>query len=155
MGDYFRKNKLDPKSPFSGLWRLAIFFSLAAVTYYAMSFPANYSWITLIAAAIVFGCVQALPLLHCMHDASHLAIGSTPTTWSVIGRLCMDWYAGASLYSWLNQHTIGHHVYTNVMGADPDLPVVENGDVRRIAPFQRWASFYKYQHIYMLVFLVS
>ncbi len=37
------------------------------------------------------------------------------------------------------------------MGADPDLPVVENGDVRRIAPFQRWASFYKYQHIYMLV----
>jgi len=63
----------------------------------------------------------------------------------------MDWFAGASIYSWYNQHTIGHHVYTNIMGADPDLPVAEEGDIRRITPFQKWTKFYKWQHIYLMV----
>jgi len=53
------------------------------------------------------------------HDASHTSIGWNYRWWSIIGRGCMDWFAGGSLTSWYNQHVIGHHVYTNVMGADP------------------------------------
>lgn len=151
VGEYFRKNKLDHKDPRPGLIRLAFFFLGAALSYAVMCRGDAYSWIVRLVAAVVFGCCQALPLLHTMHDASHLAIGSTPRWWRTIGRLCMDWFAGASIYSWYNQHTIGHHVYTNIMGADPDVPVKEDGDIRRITPFQKWTGFYKFQHIYLMV----
>jgi fatty acid desaturase len=63
----------------------------------------------------------------------------------------MDWMAGASLTSWHNQHVIGHHIYTNVVGADPDLPLVLEGDIRRVSRIQRWARIYKFQHIYLFV----
>lgn len=151
VGEYFRTNKIDHKDPRGGLWRLALFFTMAAVAYTILNQGTAWSWPVRIFAAILLGVAQALPLLHTMHDASHLAIGSTPTWWRTMGRLCMDWYAGASLYSWYNQHTIGHHVYTNVHGADPDLPMVEVGDIRRITPFQRWTGFYRFQHIYLMV----
>jgi len=110
-----------------------------------------WSWPVRFAFAVLLGVAQALPLLHTMHDASHLAIGSTPMWWHVMGRIPMDWLAGASVYSWYNQHTIGHHVYTNVQGADPDVPVKIEGDIRRITPFQKPSTFYKYQHLYLMV----
>jgi len=53
--------------------------------------------------------------------------------------------------SWHHQHIIGHHVMTNVFGADPDLPVTTAGDLRRIVPAQFWTSLYRYQHIYLPV----
>jgi fatty acid desaturase len=56
---------------------------------------------------------------------------------------------GASMVAWHNQHVVGHHVYTNIMGADPDLPVSDQGDLRRIVKRQVWSHFYRYQHIYM------
>jgi fatty acid desaturase len=151
VGEYFRKNGMDHKNPWSGVWRLALFLTGAALGYGILCQGDAWSWPVRIAAALLFGVCQALPLLHTMHDASHLAIGSTPSWWRYMGRLCMDWFAGASLYSWYNQHTIGHHVYTNIMGADPDLPMVEEGDIRRITPFQKWTGFYKFQHIYLMV----
>ncbi len=44
---------------------------------------------------------------------------------------------------------VGHHIYTNVFGADPDLPETAEGDLRRLVHRQKYASFYKYQHIYL------
>lgn len=32
-----------------------------------------------------------------------------------------DFYHGASMYAWIHQHTFGHHQYTNIDGADPDI----------------------------------
>lgn len=151
VGEYFRTNKLDHKDPRAGLWRLALFLTGAALAYGILCQGDVWSWPVRIGAAILFGVCQALPLLHTMHDASHLAIGSTPSWWRHVGRFCMDWFAGASIYSWFNQHTIGHHVYTNIMGADPDLPMVEVGDIRRITPFQKWSGFYRWQHLYLMV----
>src|SRR5207247_2194408 len=105
-------------------------------------------WVKVI-AAFIFGCFQALPLLHTMHDCSHTSFGPNEKWWSFFGRLTMDYLCGASLTSWHNQHTIGHHIYTNVLGADPDLPVVMDGDLRRVSRLQRWAAIYKFQHIYL------
>lgn len=41
------------------------------------------------AAAVVFGICQALPLLHVMHDSSHLAFGNNETWWKVRQWVCM------------------------------------------------------------------
>jgi fatty acid desaturase len=42
---------------------------------------------------------------------------------------------------------MGHHLYTNVRGADPDLGEGDT-DFRRVSPAQTWYPIYKYQHIY-------
>lgn len=44
---------------------------------------------------------------------------------------------------------VGHHIYTNVFGADPDLPEEAEGDPRRLVHRQKWASMYRYQHLYL------
>ncbi|KAF4320033.1 hypothetical protein BBO99_00005957 [Phytophthora kernoviae] len=146
---YFKDNKLDPKNGYSGLWRMIFVAVVAAVAYMGMNqlIPGNvyaqYIW------GAVFGMFQALPLLHVMHDASHAAITSSPTRWTIIGRLAMDWAAGANMVSWLNQHVVGHHIYTNVAGADPDLPVDFKSDVRRIVYRQVLLPIYKFQYLYL------
>jgi hypothetical protein len=48
----------------------------------------------------------------------------------------MDFYAGANMTSWHNQHVIGHHIYTNVFMADPDLPNKAENDPRRLVDRQ-------------------
>ncbi|ETM02781.1 hypothetical protein L917_00858 [Phytophthora nicotianae] len=149
VNQYFKDNNLDPRSPYSGLWRMLIVAILGAVSYVGMNqmlsdnIYAHYAW------GALFGVCQALPLLHVMHDASHAAITSSPTGWRLIGRLAMDWVAGANMLSWLNQHVVGHHIYTNVAGADPDLPVDFKSDVRRIVYRQVLLPIYKFQHIYL------
>eukprot|EP00644_Phytophthora_capsici_P007213 jgi/Phyca11/527737/estExt2_fgenesh1_pm.C_PHYCAscaffold_220052 len=149
VGQYFKDNKLDPRNPYSGLWRMFFVAIVGAVAYMGMNqqlsdnIYAHYAW------GALFGVCQALPLLHVMHDASHAAISSSPTGWTLIGRLAMDWVAGANMVSWLNQHVVGHHIYTNVPGADPDLPVDFKSDVRRIVYRQVLLPIYKFQHIYL------
>lgn len=149
MHAYFVENKLDPKSLVGGAWRMALVFAVAAAAYNGMHGFLPGGAITQYAAAVIFGVCQALPLLHVMHDASHAAVSSSPTLWTIIGRGAMDWFAGASMTSWLNQHVVGHHIYTNVAGADPDLPVNFDSDVRRIVERQVLKPIYKFQHLYL------
>ena len=150
VGQYFAVNRIDSKAATPGLARLAAMALVAALSFYALLYRGGSLPLLLrLVAAVVFGVCQALPLLHCMHDASHSAIGRTPSHWYWIGRLTMDWFAGASVASWYHQHVLGHHVYTNVMGVDPDLPAARTGDIRRVCHQQRWAWPYAFQHIYL------
>lgn len=96
--------------------------------------------------------------------------------WRYIG-VSFDFLVGGSFFAWLHQHSIGHHLYTNVRGADPDLGIlllpliwifislfsfwhklvacyllnfIGDGDMdfRRVSPAQTWRPIYKYQHFY-------
>ena len=57
---------------------------MAAVA--ALSFGALIAWggtlplALRLLAAVIFGVCQALPLLHCMHDSSHMSIATHPPT---------------------------------------------------------------------------
>ena len=54
----------------------------------------------------------------CMHDGGHFSLCRRPwlnTLFAHIGGAHM------SLFSWQYQHTVGHHVHTNISGRDPDL----------------------------------
>eukprot|EP00743_Colponemidia_sp_Colp-15_P003580 GILK01003862.1.p1 GENE.GILK01003862.1~~GILK01003862.1.p1 ORF type:complete len:537 (-),score=97.84 GILK01003862.1:229-1788(-) len=147
---YLEDNKIDPKDIRPGLIKLAGMLAVAMMCYSVMhQIFGVASWPVRIFAAAVFGVFQALPLLHAMHDASHASLGHASWGWKAIGQLCMEWYAGASLRSWQYQHVVGHHIYTNVMGADPDMPVAIDGDLRRLVPRQKWANMYRYQAFYL------
>lgn len=52
------------------------------------------------------------------HDAAHFALSSD---WRVnlAATYAAPWFSSPLM--WAHQHTIGHHVYTNVPGRDPDL----------------------------------
>jgi len=114
-----------------------------------MNFVIEAPFIIRLLATIIYGSCHAICLIHQMHDASHSSIGYGPTWWGVIGKFTMEWLGGASMTSWHHQHVLGHHVYTNVLGADPDLPFNLEGDLRYIVKRQTWAPLYRYQHIYM------
>jgi fatty acid desaturase/predicted heme/steroid binding protein len=146
VGDYFKQNNIDHKNSFAIYSRIAFIYFLVFATYYLANFVTFNSIFLTILMAIAYGSAEALFSMHVLHDTSHCSISHTPPVWRYIG-VTFDFLIGGSYFAWLHQHTIGHHLYTNVRGADPDLG---EGDVdfRRISPAQQWRPLYKYQHIY-------
>eukprot|EP01136_Pigoraptor_vietnamica_P024768 Opistho-1_new@78077 len=119
-----------------------------ALSWYAQLFVLRDSHIGLsIVAAAILGFASALVGMMPMHDASHFTVTHRPWVWKAVGAL-HDFFNGASYLVWQYQHVIGHHPYTNIDGADPDI-VTADSDVRRIKSSQRWYSFYWNQHVYM------
>jgi len=49
-----------------------------------------------------------------------------------------------------SQHIVGHHLYTNIDGHDPDImtSITDGPDFRRIKINQKWLPYYLYQHLY-------
>eukprot|EP00731_Ephydatia_muelleri_P003875 Em0002g51a len=64
--------------------------------------------------------VAAFGLVWGFLSASHFTVTHKPWVRKVVG-LVHDFYLGASIYVWTNQHIIGHRIYTNIDGADPDI----------------------------------
>jgi len=129
LREHFARTGQNPRNPIPGLLRIAPVIVLALLAFTAANNPAWGLPLPLrIAAAAAFGLLQALPLLHWMHDASHGSIGGTGVWWDVIGQATFDWFAGGSISAWHHQHILGHHVYTNVYQADPDLPIKDVSD---------------------------
>ena len=116
--------KAATKDPWPATWRLAIMFAVAAISYCVVHgiLLRGAPLVVRLAFAALQGVFQAMPLMHAMHDACHTALGPHEGWWKLYGRLCLDWYAGGCMITWHHQHVVGHHVYTNVFTADPDLP---------------------------------
>lgn len=53
----------------------------------------------------------------------------------------------------LLQHVVGHHIFTNIDGADPDVYTdhPDKAFYLRIKWKQRWLPHYLYQHLYIFV----
>lgn len=146
VAEYFEKSKIDHKSSVAIYTRLASIYLILFVTYYIAHFINFNSLIATFFIAIMYGVAEALFSMHILHDASHCSISHNPEVWRWVGA-SFDFFIGSSYFAWLHQHVIGHHLYTNVRGADPDIG---EGDIdfRRVSPAQIWRPVYKYQHIY-------
>lgn len=83
-----------------------------------------------------------------LHDGSHFANTHSPLVWRLLGAT-HDFLNGSSYLIWLYQHMLGHHPYTNIDGADPDIETAADGDIRRIKSGQPWYSRYLSQHVYV------
>jgi len=81
-----------------------------------------------------------------VHEASHASLTRSPWTWRLLGAT-HDIANGASFYMWCHQHFLGHHPFTNVEGADPDI-WVNDPDIRRILQNQKPLPHYKHQFLY-------
>lgn len=147
---YFKDTGLNRKDPLNMVLRMAPAYILFGLTYYVSFIVPNIPFAARFACAAIMGFCQGMPLTGWMHDASHASIGPNEKWWWAVGRLSLDYVSGSSMISWRYQHVVGHHVYTNVMGCDPDLPVKIDKDPRRLVKEQKWRSIYKYQHLYLL-----
>eukprot|EP00177_Eucheuma_denticulatum_P007269 GFKZ01013237.1.p1 GENE.GFKZ01013237.1~~GFKZ01013237.1.p1 ORF type:complete len:538 (-),score=67.62 GFKZ01013237.1:1189-2802(-) len=146
---YFEATGKNSKDPWGMVMRMAPVYIVSTACYYSLYARDDVSMRAKVLIAIVAGVCQGMPLTGWMHDASHVALGNSERWWWNVGRFSLDYVSGSSMLSWRNQHVLGHHVYTNVMGADPDLPSEVVGDPRRLVPQQMWSSVYKWQWLYM------
>lgn len=150
VGKYFADNNLDYKYPYSGLWRYLLITScIFGFWYLAWNTKNILPLYVRFLFMIMAGIAQGLLLIHTMHDCSHTSLSHMPLVWKLLGRICMDVTCGTSFDAWLHQHVVGHHVYTNVLMIDPDVPMQQDGDIRRIMPQQAYSSQYKFQYIYL------
>jgi len=133
---------LDPKDPGPTFRTFFVILSLWITGY--MGFIYGSLW-----AAVLFGIARALFGIHTMHSSSHFAVSKNPSIWKWLDWLCFDVFMGGSNLSWNYQHILGHHQFTNVFQADPDLPCVVEGDVRRLVNQQKWKFMYKFQAFYL------
>jgi fatty acid desaturase/predicted heme/steroid binding protein len=143
VNNYFKKNGLDPKDPIPTLQVAFLLLTTWTIGYY-FSASRGALW-----AAALLGVSRALFGINTMHASSHFAVSHKPWVWRWLDWFVFDILMGGSSMAWNYQHVIGHHQHTNVFKADPDLPVIEEGDMRMVFPFQRWKSIYKAQAFYL------
>jgi fatty acid desaturase len=99
-------------------------------------------------AAAVSGWSCAMMGLYFCHDACHASFSNSPLVWNVIRRI-YETFTGLNTLIWIYQHGLGHHPYTNVIGADPDIEGVEM-ELIRLNPQKQWWSHYRWQKYYWL-----
>jgi fatty acid desaturase/predicted heme/steroid binding protein len=146
VSNYFLENNVDPQKSWRILARMLFVYLGVFATYYITHFVSFKSIIFPIFSAFIYGIFMALFSMHALHDSSHASITHSPAVWRWVA-FSFDLMIGGSCFSWFHQHVIGHHLYTNVKGADPDIG--ENDpDFRRISPHQKWYWFYRFQYLY-------
>lgn len=152
VGKYFSSTKQDPKwAP----WMFVRYFFIISFMCggYALQLrygATNFSFAAV--GAFLMGLCGALIGLMPMHDSSHFSITHNPTVWKLLGAV-HDLFNGASFRVWEYQHMLGHHPYTNIDEADPDIMTAskEVADVRRIKKTQAWFPRYCMQNWYVPV----
>lgn len=150
VANKLRSENKDSKNP--GLWVVLRYLGIYASVIGSWYLIFLNSWVkqhlglqVLLSLVLGFGC--ALIGLHPLHDGSHFAITHNPLVWKLLGAT-HDFFNGSSYLIWVYQHMLGHHPYTNIPGADPDI-ATNDPDVRRIHPFQTWYDSYIGQENYV------
>lgn len=144
--NYFEETNQNPKFHWIMLVRYFLVLTSVLLPYYLQFYyePVRNSLVLSVICSIImgFGCAQ-IGLLP-MHDASHCSFTNKPWVWRLLGSL-HDVLNGSSFLAWcyrtllilLVEHQLGHHIYTNIYGADPDIDAGDP-DIRRIVKYQKW-----------------
>lgn len=148
---HFKKTNQDPKwAPWMFVRYFFIFGFFLAGYGTQLAYGGSDKFAAAVLGAIVMGFCGAFIGLMPMHDCSHFSITHSPLIWKWLGAM-HDLFNGASFHVWEYQHMLGHHPYTNIDDADPDVMTAskEVVDIRRIKPTQTWFPVYLKQHIYV------
>jgi fatty acid desaturase len=152
MKQHFVSTNQDPKHAPWLLLRYSTIVIIFFATYYLQFFSTpssiiySHPWLLYLTATI-FGLSSGQIACYFVHDGSHGSFTHSPLVWNCMA-LCHDFLNGCSSLNWFHQHVLGHHVYTNIDGADPDI-AVNDVDVRKIRPWQKHMAWYSRQYLYM------
>jgi len=150
--NHFSSKKISPRYAPEMLLRSVILVLMAFGSHYFSIVTS--SLLVSMLSAIFLGFICAQISFMPVHEGSHASTTESPFVWRLLGAI-HDFVNGASFYTWLHQHFLGHHPFTNVTNSsdvmdslDPDV-CTHNPDMRRIKPHQRWYNHYRFQQIYM------
>ncbi|KAG5680987.1 hypothetical protein PVAND_010461 [Polypedilum vanderplanki] len=152
IADKVRKRLRDEGVDMKNSYKAWLTYSVILLSIILSFYQQYFGWmsnsiILQIPCAIILGFFCAQLGLHILHDTSHFSITHNPLVWKYLGST-HDFINGCSFIKWTYQHTFGHHPYTNIQNADPDIHVKKEQDFCRILDFQNWFNYYKFQHIY-------
>ncbi|XP_064402408.1 uncharacterized protein LOC135348159 [Halichondria panicea] len=149
VADYMEAHKLDPKINYWTFLRHTILFVSVFSSWYA-AVSMEYGVLMHLLFTMLWGVLSALVGLTCYHDASHFTITHKPWVWKVVMTISES-VNGTSSYCWWYQHVFGHHLYTNINKADPDIYTRPDKppSIWRIKSAQKLIGHYAYQHMYM------
>lgn len=85
--------------------------------------------------AVLSGLFHHLSMVHLWHDLGHASYGRNSNVWSYFGSFG-EIMVGHSMEMWKHRHCVGHHIYTNVSGADPDLGIYKASPAKPILPYR-------------------
>jgi len=114
--DYFRKNNLSPRYAPEMIMRTFALISLMLLFHYLSVITAS-KWAVSLTFAALTGWMAALISFMPVHEGSHASTGSHQVVWRALGAV-HDFLNGASFFTWVHQHFLGHHPYTNVTDLD-------------------------------------
>jgi fatty acid desaturase len=150
VSKYFQNIGKDPRDAPLMLVRYAVVIAIFTIAYFVMFWkPASYGlalvpWI----AAAISGWSAAMMGFYICHDGCHASFSKSPTMWTALRR-SYESFTGLSTLLWIYQHGLGHHPYTNVIGADPDVISDDPGSIR-VHEEQPWWGHYNWQRYYWL-----
>ncbi|KAH8807934.1 delta-5 desaturase [Xylogone sp. PMI_703] len=148
VNSYFKITGKDPKYAPSALVRQMIPIT-GIIVCYILLYWSSYVRSSLLATSllsILWAWCYVGFTVHWVHDSSHSAITHNPKIWDAMG-LIYNFVMGYSDIMWFYKHVLGHHPYTNIEGADPDIST-EPFSITRFMPSQKWLPIYELQHIY-------
>lgn len=121
--NYFEKISKDKKIPITQAikannqkwFECYLFGGMTLISFYHMIFSDSllWSWINTALFPFFYWLCGSM-----YHDGSHFAISND---WRINWYIQYLFFMFSSPYTWLHQHVIGHHQYTNIDNKDPDL----------------------------------
>ena len=94
----------------------------------------------------IMGIFLILAAMSLVHDAAHGVFSSRKWVNEILLRFTN--LAGGDGYMYKYKHTVSHHPYTNIHGADIDL---EQSGIVRVTPFSKTHKRHNYQYKYMKI----
>lgn len=143
---YFKENELCKKANFNMKFKTVFMVGLYFIPLFLIltNIPSNL--LSVVLCYIVMGFGMSGIGLAIMHDANHGAYSNNKNVNRALGYLIN--FIGGYHVTWIIQHNVLHHSFTNIHGHDEDL----DQNVMRFTPDQKWKSIFKYQAYYATFF---
>ncbi len=143
VNQYFADNNIDKHANGTMKFKTAFMLALYIVPFLFIYFAGiTNPWIML-GLCVLIGLGMAGIGLSVMHDACHGAYSQNQTVNKILGYTVN--FVGANAFTWIIQHNVLHHTYTNVNELDEDI---SHGGILRMNPHDTWKPVHKFQHIY-------
>jgi len=131
-------------APLSYYIKIFVLLGSAISLEYYMHYYIVYKWYL----AAFMGLLYALIGLNIQHDANHGAISRHFWVNRILG-LTQNWIGGSAI-SWIHQHVVQHHIFTNDIRYDPDISGTR---LLRLNPIREWQPYYSLQYIYFFALI--
>ncbi len=142
VNKYFIDNKLEKQANLNMKLKTAFMVGLYFIPLFVLLSGQIASLGVIMLMWVLMGLGMSGIGLAIMHDANHGSYSKNPAINKALGFLIN--FLGGYHITWIIQHNVLHHSYTNIQDFDEDL----DQTVMRFSPNQEYKEFYKYQAFY-------